>query len=95
MQSLAVNLIVHSKTKTTLAKAKEVRPYIERLITYAKRGGISSFRATRRLIPSAAAERLIKEIVPRYQERKGGYTRIIKIPRRKGDAAALAFIELV
>lgn len=95
MQSLAVHLIMRKKIKTTLAKAKEVRPYIERLVTYAKKGGVFGFRAVRTLIPADAAKQLVKEIAPQYQNRQGGYTRIVKLTPRRGDAATMAFIEFV
>ncbi len=95
LQSLAVNLIMHSKIKTTEAKAKELRPYIERLITHAKKGGMAGFRQVGAILPKVATGKLVKEIAPRYSERSGGYTRIIKGLRRAGDAAKTAFIEFV
>jgi large subunit ribosomal protein L17 len=96
MRSLAVSLIEHGSIETTEAKAKELRPYIEKLITKGKEDTLASRRSiTARLGGSLAAKKLAEEIAPRYSERKGGYTRIVKMARRGGDAAALAMIELV
>ncbi len=95
LKSLAVSLIMHSKIKTTLPKAKETRPHVERLITHAKKGGVAGYRIARKFLPAVAADRLMKEVAPKYADRKGGYTRIVKLPRRRGDAAPMAFIELV
>lgn len=95
MRSLAVNLIMKGKIKTTLPKAKEMRPYVEHLITYAKKGGLRAHRLVRQELPKVSAERLVKVIAPRYEARNGGYTRIMKGLRRPGDAAYMAFIELV
>ena len=87
-QSLSVALIERGKIKTTLQKSKELRPYIERLVTYAKNG-------TRIILPKKASVKLIREIAPKYKERKGGYTRIIKLPLRQRDAAKMAYIEFI
>lgn len=95
IRTLAVNLVRDEKIKTTEAKAKELRPYIEKIITKAKKGDAHS----RRLVVSKIGERptgkLFKTIAQKYQERKGGYTRIVKMPLRKGDAAKMAIIEFV
>lgn len=97
MRGLAVSLIRDGKIKTTEAKAKELRPYVEKLIT---KGRVPSV-PTRRLLESRlggqkeTAARLVKEISPKYMERKGGYTRIVKLPKRKGDASSMAIIELI
>ncbi|MFT6829491.1 MAG: large subunit ribosomal protein L17 [Candidatus Paceibacteria bacterium] len=97
IRSLAVALITHSSIKTTEARAKELRPYIEKLITKAKPSDL----AARRLICSrlgnqeTLANKLVDEIAPQYAERAGGYTRITKLPNRKGDASPMAIIEFV
>src|SRR3989344_777952 len=95
LKSLAVNLIMHNKIKTTTPKAKELRPFIERLVTYAKKGGVLGMRQVKRTLSSVAAEKLVKEIAPRYADRKGGCTRIIKGLRRAGDAAEVSIIEFI
>jgi large subunit ribosomal protein L17 len=97
MNSLALNLIIREKIKTTSAKAKELRPFIEKLITKAKKDTI----ANRRLITSKLFNRekevskLFKKIAPKYIEKKGGYTRIIKAGIRKSDSAEMAIIEFI
>lgn len=95
IQSLAVNLIMRGKIKTTEAKAKELRPHVERFVTYGKKPADMGFRLVRQFLPERAAKKLVKELVPKYAERKGGYTRIIKLPARAKDAAHMAFIEFV
>lgn len=95
LQSLAVNLIMRNKIKTTLPKAKEMRPYVERLVSYAKKGGVLGLRQVLKTIPKEAAQKLVKEIAPKYADRNGGYTRIIKGLRRPGDAAFTAIIEFI
>lgn len=95
--SLVVNLIRKEKIKTTLAKAKELRPFIEKLITKAKKDNLSN----RRLIISKLSnhnkevKKLFEIIAPRYLERKGGYLRISKLGLRKSDSAEIALIEFV
>jgi len=97
LSSLALNLIVREKIKTTEMKAKELRPFIEKLITRAKKGNL----ATRRLIVSRLSNRrpevkkLFEILAPRYADRKGGYTRILKLGARKSDGARMAIIEFV
>ncbi|MEK9175734.1 MAG: 50S ribosomal protein L17 [Patescibacteria group bacterium] len=95
LKSLAVNLIMHNKIKTTTPKAKELRPFIERLVSYAKNGGVLGVRQVKQTLSMVAAEKLVKEIAPRYVDRKGGYTRIIKGLRRTGDAAEISVIEFI
>lgn len=95
LQSLAVNLIMHNKIKTTTPKAKELRPFIERQISYAKKGGVLGIRQVKKTLSSVAAEKLVKEIAPRYMNRNGGYTRIIKGLKRPGDAAEMSIIEFI
>jgi large subunit ribosomal protein L17 len=96
LATLAKQLFVHEAIDTTEAKAKALRPYAERLITKAKRGDLSSRRDVLRDIPDRdIVARLFHEIGPRFSERDGGYTRILKLGQRKGDGAPLARIELV
>ena len=89
--------IMKGKIKTTIARAKELRSVAERLVTRAKRHQAHSaeYRELRKNLPKAAAQKLVKDIAPKYKERNGGYTRIIKLPPRKGDAAKMAFIEFI
>lgn len=97
LKGLALALIARGKIETTEAKAKELRPMIEKLITKANVGTLSS----RRLVISklynltAEANKLINDIAPKYKERAGGYTRITKLPRRSGDASKMAIIEFI
>lgn len=96
MRNLATSLIEHGAIETTEAKAKELRPFVEKLITKAKAGTLHSRRlAGRHIQKREAADRLFQEIGPRYAARKGGYTRILKTGHRKGDGAEMARIELV
>mgnify|MGYP000797495282 FL=1 len=92
----ACSLILNGRITTTLAKAKALRPYVEKLITLAKRGDVHSRRlATATIHNTTAVKRLFDEIAPLCAERKGGYTRIIRTGIRRGDAAETAIIELV
>lgn len=96
MKSLAEGLIVRGRIKTTEAKAKALRPFVERLVTTAKKGTIASRRLlVTRLGTEKRAEKLFKDIAPKYIDRAGGYTRIIKAAPRKGDASPMAYIEFV
>jgi large subunit ribosomal protein L17 len=89
-------LIEHGRIKTTLAKAKEVRPVAERMITLGKRGDLHAHRqAVAFLRSKSATHALFADIAPRYADRPGGYTRIIKLGPRLGDAAEMAYLELV
>ncbi len=95
-RTLATELFRHERIKTTEAKAKTIRPIAEKLITLACRGDLHSRRlAARELSDPAILQKLFDEIGPRMQEREGGYTRIYKLPPRRGDAAKMALIELV
>jgi large subunit ribosomal protein L17 len=106
-KSLVRAFILKEKIQTTEAKSKEIRSLIEKSITLAKSAQISeklgadknkNLKATRRLLktfPKNLVEKLVKEIAPRYEARKGGYTRIIKLGPRKSDGAKMAIIELV
>jgi large subunit ribosomal protein L17 len=96
LSTLAVQLFTHEAIDTTEAKAKALRPYAEKLITKAKRGDLASRRDVLKLITDRdAVARLFHEIGPRFEGRDGGYTRILKLGPRKGDAAPMARIELV
>lgn len=92
----ASSLILKGRITTTEAKAKELRPFIEKLITRARKGDLAAKRILlSRIDDKRAVNKLIDEIAPKYEKRNGGYTRIIKLPPRKGDAAKLALIEFV
>ena len=96
MMNLASSLIEHKKIKTTDAKAKELRRFIEPLITFAKKGDIHSRRQVLKKIPHKTVVReLFDKIAPQYAERKGGYTRIIKLGFRENDCASISLIEFV
>ena len=96
LSGLASQLFVHEAIDTTEAKAKALRPYAEKLITYAKRGDLAARRQVLKDIPDRdVVARLFHEIGPRFSERPGGYTRILKLGPRQGDAAEMALIELV
>ena len=95
-QALAISLIEHEGIKTTLPKAKELRSFIEPLITLAKNDSVSNRRlAFSKIRNKSAVGKLFSDLGPRFKDRPGGYSRIIKIGYRKGDAAPIAFIELV
>ncbi len=94
--NMAVALFRHELIKTTLPKAKELRGFAERLITLAKNDSVAKRRlAFARLRDRLIVSKLFDELGPRYNERPGGYTRILKCGYRSGDAAAMAFVELV
>ena len=95
LKSLVVNLIKNEKMKTTEARAKEIRPMVEKYLTKAKAGDLANRRLVVSKIGAVSAKKLFDEIAPKYKERKGGYTRIIKLPRRKGDASKVAIIEFI
>lgn len=89
-------LIKHEQIRTTLAKAKELRPIVEKLITLGKKGSLHARRnAISRLAPDAYIDKLFGEVAKRYENCNGGYTRIIKDGNRYGDSAPMAYIELV
>ena len=94
--NLANALFKHEQIKTTLPKAKDLRPYAEKLITLAKKGGLHSKRlAMAKLRDTSVVSKLFSEIAERYSERPGGYTRVLKSGYRYGDTAPMAIIELV
>ena len=95
-ENLAAALIKHEQITTTLPKAKDLRPIVERLITISKHGGLAGRRrAIAKLQDAALADKLMTTLAQRYAARAGGYTRIIKAGFRSGDDAAMAVIELV
>ncbi|MEM7570223.1 MAG: 50S ribosomal protein L17 [Pseudomonadota bacterium] len=94
--NMANALIKHEQIKTTLPKAKELRPIVEKLITLGKRGGLANRRlAIAQLQDKAMVTKLFDTLADRYGERQGGYTRVLKAGFRYGDAAPMAYIELV
>lgn len=96
LAGLASSLFTHEKVNTTESKAKAVRPLAEKLITFAKRGDVAARREVLKVIPDRdVVHKLFSEIGPRYADRPGGYTRILKLGQRKGDGAPMARIELV
>lgn len=97
LKNLASSLIEYGKIKTTLSKSKELKPYVERLVTYAKKGtkAGAGARALNGFLSKKASFKLIHEVSPKYTGRKGGYTRIIKLPARSRDAAKMAYIEFI
>jgi large subunit ribosomal protein L17 len=96
LANMAVSLVMNEQIKTTLPKAKELRPYVEILVTKAKKSDLANRRAIiSRIKDKAAAEKLISVLGKRYSERPGGYIRIVKAGFRYGDMAPLAYIEFV
>ena len=96
LANLVCSLIIHKRVTTTLAKAKAARPVAEKMVTLGKSGTVHDRRlAVARLHQEDAAKILFKEIAPVYKDRKGGYTRIVKMNQRNGDAAQRAIIEWV
>lgn len=95
LKSLACSLIRDNKIKTTETKAKELRRFIERLVTKAKKDTAAFNFINQKIGNKKQTEKLIKDIAPKYAERNGGYTRIIKLPIRKSDASKMAQIEFV
>ena len=95
-RNMAAALIKHEQITTTTAKAKELRPYVEKLVTLAKKGGLSNRRlAHARLMDDAQLVKLFDVIAARYADRNGGYTRVIKAGIRMSDASPMAIIEFV
>ncbi len=95
-RNMAAGLIKHEQILTTLPKAKELRPYVEKLITLAKKGGLSNRRlAMSRLMDETQLKKLFDVLAERYSDREGGYSRVIKAGYRQSDAAPMAVIELV
>ena len=96
LRAMVTYLLENGQIKTTLTRAKEVAPVAEKMITLAKTNNLASYRAALGYITKEdVANKLFKEIGPKYADRNGGYTRIVKIGPRRGDAAEMAIIELV
>lgn len=96
MRSLATSFMEHGRIKTTLAKAKALRPVVEKLITVGRKNDLTAKRKLNKYLQTdKAVKKVLKEIAPKYKERNGGYTRIVKIGPRQGDGAEEAIIELV
>lgn len=95
MKSLALSLILKGKIKTTDAKARELRPFAEKLISQGRLGTVAARRGLISKVGSIGAEKIVKELSPKYLKRAGGYTRITKLPARVSDGAFMAVIEFV
>lgn len=94
--NMVCSLIEHGRIKTTICKAKEARPLAEKMVTLGKRGDLAARRqALARLRNGDTVHTLFSEVAPKFAERPGGYTRIIRIGARQGDAAEMAFLEFV
>ncbi len=95
-RNMSASLIKHEQITTTVAKAKELRPYVEKLVTLAKRGGLANRRlAQSRLLDETQLKKLFDVLAERYKDRNGGYARVIKAGIRASDAAPMAIIEFV
>ena len=96
LKNLSIALIENGKIETTLPKAKELRSYVEKLVTAARKGDSNAHRAVFAALQNKeATKKLMNEVAPQFAERNGGYTRIIKTRIRRGDATTMAFIEFV
>lgn len=96
LRNMATNLFRHERLRTTKAKAKELRPYAEKLITLAREDSVQARRrAARKIADREILGKLFDDIAPRFADRPGGYTRILKLGPRKSDSAEMALIELV
>ena len=96
LANLSTELFRHGRIRTTVAKAKRVQPLAERMITFAKRGDLHSRRQVLRVVRDRdVVHKLFTDIGPAFAERDGGYTRVLKLGPRKGDAAEMAYLELV
>ncbi|NBD13115.1 MULTISPECIES: 50S ribosomal protein L17 [Corallococcus] len=96
LNNMVTSLLEHGAIRTTVPKAKEVRPLAERIITLAKRGGLSNVRLAARTVKDRTVlQKVFSEYKERYAARPGGYTRIVRLGFRRGDAAEMALIELV
>ncbi|ARI75370.1 MULTISPECIES: 50S ribosomal protein L17 [Halobacillus] len=104
LRNLATDLIIHERLETTEAKAKELRSVVEKMITLGKRGDLHARRQAESFLYNAKADgegeqtalqKLFSDIGPRYEDRQGGYTRVLKLGERQGDGAKMAIIELV
>lgn len=96
LKNLSIALVRYGKIETTLEKAKELQRHIEKMITNSREGGLQAHRTVfANLQNKECTKKMVEEIAPNYKERNGGYTRIIKIGKRRGDAAEMATIELI
>ncbi len=96
LRNLAASLISHGRIRTTEAKAKELRPFVEKLVTLGKRDSLHARRHALSILPRReVVTKLFSDVSPRFSERPGGYTRILKLVHRQGDGASMAFIEFV
>jgi len=96
LSNMATSLFRHERIETTTAKAKELRPFAERLITLARRGDLHARRqAARTIHDKEALQKLFDTLGPRYAERHGGYMRVLKVGQRKGDGAEIAVVQLI
>ena len=96
LRQQVTDLLENGKMETTFYRAKEVQPVVEKMITLAKKGGLANYRRALAFITKEdVAKKLFDEIGPKYESRNGGYTRIVRIGPRRGDAAEMAIIELV
>ncbi len=95
IKSLMREIFLRERIKTTEARAKEIRRFVERAITKAKKGNLASRRYLLKYLSPAVAKKVTDEIAPRYKLRSGGYTRIIKVEPRKSDSSKMAIIELL
>ena len=96
LRNMTTSVLAHGTVETTLPKAKEVRRMVDKMITLGKKGDLAAYRrAMAYLMDEDVCHKLFKEIAPQYEERNGGYTRVLKTGFRRGDAAPMAIIELV
>jgi large subunit ribosomal protein L17 len=95
IKSLALSLVLNNKIKTTETKAKALRPVVEKMITNGKSATLASRRLLISRVGKEGAEKIVKEISPKYADRKGGYLRITKLPSRKSDGGSMAVIEFI
>lgn len=95
MKSLALALVVEGKIKTTDAKARELRPFVEKLITTGRKDTLAARRDLISKIGTIGANKIVKDLSPKYKDRSGGYTRITKLPARVSDGSLMAVIEFV
>ena len=96
LRQLTTDLLEHGKIETTFYRAKEVQPVVEKMITLGKKGDLAAYRKALAFITKEdVANKLFKEVAPKYADRNGGYTRVTRLGARRGDAAEVAIIELV
>ena len=96
LRQLSTDLLEHGKIETTFYRAKEVQPVVEKMITLGKKGDLAAYRRALAFITKEdVANKLFKEVAPKYADRNGGYTRVTRLGARRGDAAEMAVIELV